>query len=230
MSMLIWVTILSMCLAFLICGIPSGLIIARHSAGHVDVRTVGSGNIGMTNVARSAGAGAAALTLLCDAGKGLLAMLLARFLISRFGLDGSWAGTNALSPTGWTTTLCYMSCVFGHVYSPYLKFHGGKGISVGFGAGLGLYWPVALVMLAVFLVFALPSHYVSLGSVAADISLVVGSWLFGIRGWAIVPLVLVCAAVLFAHRKNIGRLLHGTESKFSVHKGSVADPQAKEVK
>ena len=89
-------TLACMAGAFLICGIPSGLIIARHSSEHVDVRKVGSGNIGMTNVARSAGGGAAALTLLCDAGKGYLAIMLGRLVVSQVAFGGDFSQTAAL--------------------------------------------------------------------------------------------------------------------------------------
>ncbi len=129
---------------FLICGIPSGLIIARASSEHVDVRKVGSGNIGMTNVARSAGASAAALTLLCDAGKGAVAILLARLVIAQVAFGGDWSQTLAQAQGGLASATLYASCVLGHIFSPYLHFKGGKGISVGLGAGLGSsssYWP-----------------------------------------------------------------------------------------
>ena len=133
MPTIVIATLACMAGAFLICGIPSGLIIARHSSEHVDVRKVGSGNIGMTNVARSAGGGAAALTLLCDAGKGYLAIMLGRLIVSQVAFGGDFSQTAALGASGWSTTALYMACVLGHVYSPYLGFHGGKGISVGLG-------------------------------------------------------------------------------------------------
>lgn len=218
MPTIVIATLACMAGAFLICGIPSGLIIARHSSEHVDVRKVGSGNIGMTNVARSAGGGAAALTLLCDAGKGYLAIMLGRLIVSQVAFGGDFSQTAALGASGWSTTALYMACVLGHVYSPYLGFHGGKGISVGLGAGLGFCWPVTLMMLAVFLVLAVPTRYVSLGSVSAAISLPIISFAWGIRGVAIVPLLVVAAVVVFAHRGNIKKLAYGQERKFSVHK------------
>ncbi len=204
MPTIVIATLACMAGAFLICGIPSGLIIARHSSEHVDVRKVGSGNIGMTNVARSAGGGAAALTLLCDAGKGYLAIMLGRLIVSQVAFGGDFSQTAALGASGWSTTALYMACVLGHVYSPYLGFHGGKGISVGLGAGLGFCWPVTLMMLAVF--------------VSAAISLPIISFAWGIRGVAIVPLLVVAAVVVFAHRGNIKKLAYGQERKFSVHK------------
>ncbi|SEH60555.1 MULTISPECIES: glycerol-3-phosphate 1-O-acyltransferase PlsY [Atopobiaceae] len=208
---------------FLVCGIPCGLIIARVSA-HIDVRDVGSGNIGMTNVARSAGAGAAVATLLCDAGKGFLAIMLSRLALAHFAFGGDWASTLPTAELGWMTTSLYALCVLGHVFSPYLGFHGGKGISVGLGAGLGFCWNATLSMLGVFIVLAVPSGYVSLGSIFAALSLSFFSAAFGVRGMALVPLCLVSATVVWAHRSNIKKLLAGSERKFSVrHKDSSED-------
>ena len=189
---------------FLICGIPSGLIIARASSEHVDVRKVGSGNIGMTNVARSAGASAAALTLLCDAGKGAVAILLARLVIAQVAFGGDWSQTLAQAQGGLASATLYASCVLGHIFSPYLHFKGGKGISVGLGAGLGFCWPVALSMLAVFVVLAIPTGFVSLGSVFAALSLV--------------PLAVISLTVVWAHRENVRKLVRGEERRFSIHK------------
>ena len=118
--------------AYSVCGIPFGLIIAR-SLGHVDVRSTGSGNIGTTNVARSVGKLAAGLTLLCDLGKGLLWMMLSRFMLSLivFGHHGFAPELDFASEAGISMSVIYLFCVFGHVFSPYLDFHGGKGIAVG---------------------------------------------------------------------------------------------------
>ena len=203
---------------FLICGIPSGLIIARASSEHVDVRKVGSGNIGMTNVARSAGASAAALTLLCDAGKGAVAILLARLVIAQVAFGGDWSQTLAQAQGGLASATLYASCVLGHIFSPYLHFKGGKGISVGLGAGLGFCWPVALSMLAVFVVLAIPTGFVSLGSIFAALSLVPLALLFGVRGLALVPLAVISLTVVWAHRENVRKLVRGEERRFSIHK------------
>ena len=211
------ITAICMVGCFLICGIPSGLIIARH-AGNIDVRKVGSGNIGMTNVARSAGGAAAALTLLCDAGKGLLAVLLARLVIANVVYGGDWSQTLPQAAGGWSTTALYASCVLGHIFSPYLGFKGGKGISVGLGAGLGICWPAALSMLGVFFVFTIPTGFVSLGSIFAAASLPLMGLLFGIRGVALIPLGVVTVTVIWAHRENIGKLIRGEERKFTVRK------------
>lgn len=155
-------TLIACAIAYFVCGIPFGMLIARSKG--VDVRHAGSGNIGATNVGRSVGAWAAGLTLLLDAGKGWLCTGLATFAFSSF-----FAETKALAPGqpfDWALTCVYAACVLGHVFSPYLGFHGGKGISVGFGAALGLDPRIAFGLLAVFLVFALPTRFVSLGAPA----------------------------------------------------------------
>ena len=105
--------------------------------GHVDVRTTGSGNIGTTNVARSVGKGAAALTLLLDLGKGLVWMLLSRLVLALVFFGGDAAALDHTTFFGTALTVVFLGCICGHVFSPYLHFHGGKGIAVGFGAATG---------------------------------------------------------------------------------------------
>ncbi len=210
------VTLVSMVVSFMICGIPFGLIVARTQG--VDVRKVGSGNIGMTNVARSVGGKAAALTFALDVLKGTVCVLLARLVLARLCLGGDWSQTLPQAPYGWSAALIWASCVCGHVFSPYLGFHGGKGISVGLGAGLGMCWYVALLAFAVFLMVAIPSGYISLGSICAAVALPTWAFVFGFTPQALMPTVVVCVLVIWSHRENIGRLLAGTEKKFSVRK------------
>lgn len=210
-------TIASMVIAFLVCGIPFGYLIARIQ-GNVDVRTVGSGNIGTTNVARSVGKSAAIATLVCDAGKGALSCLLGTWIVGTFGTGGNFAIIQPAGAWGWTISLVYLAAVAGHVFSPYLHFHGGKGIAVGFGGALGFCWPLAIGMLVVFLIFELPSHYVSLGSVMAAISLpILGIVIYHPNPLFVVPLVCITVIVLWAHRSNIDKLRKGKENKLSFH-------------
>ena len=103
--------------AYLVCGIPFGLIIAM-AMGHVDVRTVGSGNIGTTNVARSVGKGAAGLTLLLDAAKGLVWMLVARWAIAALALGGDVASLDHTTVFGTALTCVFLGGILGHVFSP----------------------------------------------------------------------------------------------------------------
>ena len=208
-------TLICMVASFAICGIPFGLLVAR--ANGVDIRSVGSGNIGMTNVARSVGAKAAAITFLLDVVKGTVCVLVSRLLLAKICFGGDWGMTTPQSEFGWCAALVWAACVCGHVFSPYLGFHGGKGISVGLGAGLGLCWPVALLALAVFLVVALPSKYVSLGSICAAIALPTWGFVFGFTPAALVPTIVVAIVVIWSHRENIERLRTGTERKFELH-------------
>ena len=212
--------------AYLVCGIPFGLIVAR-AMGHVDVRQTGSGNIGTTNVARSVGKGAAALTLLLDLGKGLVMMLAARLVLAFALFGGDVSTLDHTTALGASLAVVFLGCILGHVFSPYLRFHGGKGIAVGFGAALGLYWPVGLGLLAVFLVLAVPSRYVSLGSVAAAASLPVWCVVFGFPLVSVVPMSVAAGIVIWSHRANVSRLVHGEERRFSFHKSSdEARPEA----
>ena len=212
---LIFPTIMVGLAAYLICGIPFGLLIAK--AFGTDVRKSGSGNIGATNVGRTVGKAAAALTLLCDVGKGFVCTASARALISWLsGCDPELLSTSL--PGGAAVTIVFLSCILGHVYSPYLGLHGGKGISVGFGASLGLNPIISLVLLLVFLLAAIPSKYVSLGSVCADISLPIACIFLGFSVQSLIPVILACIVVLWAHRENIKALIKGTERKFSFHK------------
>lgn len=219
----VW-TAVFMVVAYLVCGIPFGLVIAK--AAHVDVRHTGSGNIGTTNVARSVGKGAAVATLLCDLGKGLVVMLVARHAIAALALGGDGAALDGSTLFGASMSLVYLGCILGHVFSPYLGFHGGKGIAVGFGAGLALCWPAALGALAAFIVFAVPSRYVSLGSIAAAVSLPVLCAVFGFSPAALAPVVVVGAVVVWAHRGNIKKLVRGEERRFSFHKKGDPEPPA----
>lgn len=208
--------VLALCMvgSFALCGVPFGLIIAKWMNG-VDVREVGSGNIGMTNVARSAGGAAAALTFLCDMGKGLVSMLVARALLGLVLPEGTTL--DITSEAFAALTVVYACCVFGHIFSPYLGFHGGKGISVGFGAGLGLCWQCALLMLVVFLLCMVPTGFVSVGSIAAACSLPIQCLLlWHFTPWATLPMLLAAIAVVWAHRSNVMKLIRGEENRFIV--------------
>lgn len=206
-----------MLISYLICGIPFGLIIASALEG-VDVRQQGSGNIGMTNVARSAGAKAAALTFACDVGKGTVSMLLARYAIITLAFNGDFATAppsgSCTSVLGWV----FASCVLGHIFSPYLRFHGGKGISVGLGAALGFWWPMGLGLLAVFLIVTIPTHYISAGSICAAASLPIQSLIWHMPLATLLPVTLVAVIVIWSHRENIARLKAGKERSFTIHK------------
>ena len=208
---------LSCVLAYLICGFPSAYVIGE-KLGHVDVRTVGSGNVGTTNIARSVGAGAGALTLVLDVLKAVVSVLLGYVLV---GVVGAGDGA-AVRPGGaldWTMALVFGFCLLGHIFTPYLHFKGGKGIAVGLGASLALMPAVGASLLIPFLLLALTTRYVSLGSIAAAVSLPFWVWLY-LRPSAAFLVIVSCVALLaiWAHRGNIRKLLAGTERRFSFKK------------
>ena len=213
---MLWTAVFSVG-AVSVSGIPFGLVIAL-AMGHVDVREVGSGNIGTTNVARSVGKGAAAATLLLDLGKGLIWMLIARQAIAALALGGDVLALDHTTAFGTALTCVFFFCILGHVFTPYLRFHGGKGIAVGFGAALGLYWPIGVGLLALFLLLVIPTRYVSLGSVAAAASLPVWCAVFGFPAISIVPVAIAAVVVVWSHRENVQRLVHGDERRFAFHK------------
>lgn len=213
------VTIICMVCCYLICGIPFGLIIGRIS-GNVDIRKAGSGNIGTTNALRVAGPKVAALTLLFDCLKGVLGVLVGRWAISAFGYGSGSAIMDPGAPGDVLLALVALSCLYGHIFSPYLKFHGGKGIATGVGVLFGFYWPLALVHLGIFIVLVAITKYVSLGSIvtAALVPLTVFIVFPQISFGALAIWAVLGWTVVWAHRGNISRLRAGSESKLSFTK------------
>jgi glycerol-3-phosphate acyltransferase PlsY len=182
--------------SYLLGSIPFGLLLAR--ARGVEIRSLGSGNIGATNVARSLGRTEGLLTLLCDAGKGFLPTLLAAAL----GLSAAWMGTVALLAT------------LGHVYPLWLRFRGGKGVATGWGAFLAATPWAALSAAALFaLTFAL-SRRVSPASLLAAASLPLLVLAFGGPAPLAWAAGLMALLVIFRHRENLRRLWGGQESRF----------------
>jgi acyl phosphate:glycerol-3-phosphate acyltransferase len=188
------------CVAYLIGGIPFGLILVRLMTGG-DVRTSGSGNIGATNVMRTTGKAAGILTLVLDAAKGSLAV----YLTAHFtGGNMAWMSAAAAAVIG------------GHVFSPYLKFTGGKGVATFTGAFLFL-TPAALVVLFVLFVAAVCyQRYISFASVFCAIVFPLGVWLIHKPGLPVMlAAIFASALVIYKHKENIERLLAGTERKFT---------------
>ena len=194
--------------AYLVGGIPFGFLIGK--ARGVDVRTVGSKNIGATNVFRTVGKKWGLIAFVCDVLKGLLPTLAAR----HFAAEPSWLPLSV-----------GVMCVVGHMLTPYMKFKGGKGVATAFGMLIGLAPALVGTAFALFaLVFAL-SHYISLGSCSAAAFLMVAVWfpILDTKGYRSIPqcmlVTLIAAFVIFKHRANIGRLLSGTESKIYLFRG-----------
>ncbi len=186
----------SLILGYLLGSIPSGWLAGRWLKG-IDLRELGSGSTGATNVLRQVGKGPALVVFLIDVGKGAAAVLLAR----------------ALGLGDWIQVLAGLTALAGHIWPVWLGFKGGKAVATGLGLFLGLAWPVGLASFGVFMAVFSLSRLVSLASVLAAISLpllmAAGS---GSTANLVVALVAMLL-VLWRHRSNIQRLLNGTEPK-----------------
>ena len=179
---------------YLLGSIPFGLIITR-AAGGPDVRSIGSGNIGATNVLRTGRKGLAAATLLCDALKGTAAVLATAY----------YAGHAAALVAG-------LGAFLGHLFPVWLKFKGGKGVATYIGLLIGLYWPGALIFCAIWLIFALLFRYSSLSALIASALTPLSLWFLGKPDAALLFLALT-VMLWIMHRANIARLLSGAEGK-----------------
>lgn len=193
--------------SFLLGSIPWGVVISRVFFKK-DIRSEGSGNIGATNAARTLGKGGAAAVFLLDFGKGLLSGWLA--LECSFHL-GAWQPS--LGPVA--ASLAFLGVIWGHVFSPWLRFKGGKGISAAVGNLFFLFgWAGAVVELAVFAATVAATRHVSAGSLAAAAACpLLALCFFWGEWWAVAICTLAAATVAWAHRGNIERLRNGTESR-----------------
>ena len=181
-------------IGYLFGSIPFGLILTR-LAGTPDLRSIGSGNIGATNVLRTGRKGLAAATLLLDALKGTVAVIIV----------GAIGGPNA-------AMIAALGAFLGHLFPVWLKFRGGKGVAVYIGVLLGLLWPAAVVFCVIWLATALVTRYSSLSALVASLVTPLALWWFGHA--ALAALFAVLTLLLFyMHRENIKRLLAGTESR-----------------
>jgi len=186
--------VIALIIGYLLGSIPFGLILTR-AAGTQDLRTVGSGNIGATNVLRTGRKGLAAATLIGDALKGTVAVILA----------GYFGGPNAAMAAA-------LGAFLGHLFPVWLKFKGGKGVAVYIGILIGLFWPAAIVFCVIWLTTAIVTRYSSLAALVASVVTPIFLWWFG--HLALASLFAVLTLLLFyMHRENIKRLQAGTEGK-----------------
>lgn len=183
-----------------LCGtIPFGLLLTR-AAGLGDIRSIGSGNIGATNVLRTGNRKIAALTLFLDALKGALPAALMGWL---YGPDAGILGG--------------LAAFFGHLFPVWLGFRGGKGVATSIGVLFGLFWPLGLVFLGVWIGMALVFRISSLSALTASVLSPFAAYALG-RGDLILPAVIMGAAVFLTHRANIARLLRGEEPRIGKSK------------
>ena len=205
-------------IAFALGSIPFGLIIGK-LVYHMDIRNVGSGNIGTTNAMRAMGFRGGAVVFILDFGKGLLSGLIA--------LATSNAALGQVPTLDFPCQLDFLAiaffmCTAGHIYSPWLNFKGGKGIAVAVGCMFIAYGPLwALIELGLFAVIVIATRYVSAGSIAAAVLCVI----LGVVLYFGHPVAMIFGAgtgaiVAWAHRGNFERLLAGTERRVGQKKGS----------
>lgn len=216
-------------ICFLLGSVPWGLVISRVFF-HKDIREEGSGNIGTTNAMRSMGKAGGAAVFVLDFGKGLLSGFIATLFAHQvqgafagiaLGLESMGGVVFAVTAAGAEEALAlclgvsFIGCVWGHIFSPWLGFKGGKGIAVAVGCLFVVFGPVgALLELALFGVLVAATRYVSVGSIAAAVACPFFSLHYFWGDWVTVALCTIAAlTVVWAHRENIARLRAGTERR-----------------
>jgi glycerol-3-phosphate acyltransferase PlsY len=185
---------LALVIGYLLGSIPFGLVLTR-LAGTQDLRTIGSGNIGATNVLRTGRKGLAAATLILDALKGTAAVLIGGYL---GGPDAAMLGG--------------LGAFLGHLFPVWLKFRGGKGVAVYIGILIGLIWPAAILFCLIWLALAFALRYSSLSALTASVITPIVLWLVGHTALATLFAALTLL-LIYMHRENIKRLMAGTEGK-----------------
>ncbi len=212
--------ILTALAAYLVGSVPTGFLVGK--ARGIDIRTVGSGNIGATNVFRALGTPAGTFVLLADIFKGWVSV----FLVSK--AIGNWLGTGAAGQ-GFEALqiVAAVTAVLGHNYTLWLRFKGGKGIATSAGVLLALV-PAALgIALVIWVtVFAL-SRYVSLASICAAFSLPFATWLTNQSFTFITVTAALAVLAIYKHRSNIQRLVNGTENRFGKKPPSATESPGK---
>lgn len=192
-------TLLAAAAGYLLGAIPFGLLLT-HAAGLGDVRKIGSGNIGATNVLRTGHKGLAALTLLLDALKGTAAVLVGHWI-------GAAGGVAILA-----SLIAGLAAFLGHVFPVWLGFRGGKGVATYIGVLLGLDWHAGLAFCAIWLLVALLTRYSSLSALVAAVVTPLGLVVTGDRATGLVA-GLMSALLIYKHRANIRRLATGEEPR-----------------
>jgi glycerol-3-phosphate acyltransferase PlsY len=223
---------IALVLAYLCGSLPVALVVGRASAG-IDIRQHGSGNTGTTNAVRTLGWLPGLLVFVCDALKGALACLVMRWALSWagiwiLGLAPGWIlaeeAPGVLQPSlplnllvDLPLALAFIASVLGHMFSPFMGFKGGKGVATTLGALLVVMPPVALCGLGLFLIVLLCSRMVSLSSILGVLSVPVFALVFYKNSPTFIVFALLLAlAVVAAHKKNIKRIIRGTEPRLTL--------------
>jgi len=201
--------IVSAIAGYLLGSIPFGLLITQ-AAGLGDVRKIGSGNIGATNVLRTGRRELAALTLILDAAKGFAAVMIARYF---------WPGD--------AIYVAAIAVFLGHCFPVWLGFKGGKGVATFIGVLLGLAWPVGVIFCVVWLIIAAARRISSLAALTAAVTSPIFAYVSFLMGFSpegikfAATVALIAALVIYNHRSNIGRLINGTEPKIGSEKKTI---------
>lgn len=204
-------------ISYLLGAIPVGLIVAR-LAGVGDIRRHGSGNIGATNVWRTAGFKVAIWVFILDIGKGVAAVLLGRYIATAYSV-APFAIEHFM-------VLCGIAAILGNVFPIFLAFKGGKGVNTSLGVMATLLPLQTAIAFAVFLIVVLTTRFISLGSILAGVTLatvvIVQRVMFDmpIADVYVAVSLLLAVLVIFTHRQNIVRLVSGTENRFSARSHS----------
>ena len=219
--MLILAILISAVLSYLLGSFNSSILVVR-LLKHQDIRECGSHNAGLTNTLRCFGKGCAALTLVGDLAKGIVAVLLSKGICELLG-----TGLTAQNDVHFIGYIAGIFAILGHVFPIYYHFKGGKGVLVGVSVFLGIDWKVFLCLIVIFAVVLAISKYVSLGSIIAAACCPVVTFLFQFWQRGDLPMwylwlntglaALMGAWVIYMHRTNIQRLKAGNENKFSFH-------------
>jgi acyl phosphate:glycerol-3-phosphate acyltransferase len=195
---LTWPFLVGAVLAYLLGSIPFGLVLTR-LAGYGDIRAIGSGNIGATNVLRTGNKMLAALTVVLDCGKGAVAVLVGE----QFGPD--------------MAVIAGAAVFLGHLFPVWLGFKGGKGVAAAGGVLLAIAWPVGVVTAAAWLAVAILLRYSSVAALVACATAVIAGWLL-LDPQRAELITLIAVLVIVRHHGNISRLLRGEESKIKLSK------------
>jgi len=219
--MLILAILISAVLSYLLGSFNSSILVVR-LLKHQDIREFGSHNAGLTNTLRCFGKGCAALTLVGDLAKGIVAVLLSKGICELLG-----TGLTAQNDVHFIGYIAGIFAILGHMFPIYYHFKGGKGVLVGVSVFLGIDWKVFLCLIVIFAVVLVISKYVSLGSIIAAACCPVVTFLFQFWQRGDLPMwylwlntglaALMGAWVIYMHRTNIQRLKAGNENKFSFH-------------
>jgi acyl phosphate:glycerol-3-phosphate acyltransferase len=197
-----WSAIIAAAVLAYLCGsIPFGLIFSQ-LGGHGDIRAIGSGNIGATNVLRTGSKTLAAATLICDMLKGFFPVLIAW----RFGAGAATAAA--------------VGAIIGHIFPVWLRFKGGKGVATAGGVLLAYAWPIAVAAILAWIAMALVFRYSSLAAVTAAIAAALYAWIAPTAGVEPLAILLIALLVIWRHRSNLTRLIHGEEDKIALGKKS----------